>query len=100
MHSGSGGGPKVYTVRKAKAKLSQLLDEVASGRDVTIQRDGSKPGRFTIACRTEAAEPKTIGFGSMKGMIAMPTLQEWEQLDREIEQDIVDGIEEDAHLFR
>lgn len=40
--------PETYTLRDAKARLSEILDLVAAGVDVEITRQGEKRGRFRI----------------------------------------------------
>lgn len=37
-----------FTLREAKARLSELLDRVAAGETVEITRKGAKKGRFRI----------------------------------------------------
>lgn len=37
-----------FTLREAKARLSEILDLVAAGEAVEITRQGSKKGRFRI----------------------------------------------------
>lgn len=40
--------PETYTLRDAKARLSEILDLVAAGVDVEITRQGEKRGRFRV----------------------------------------------------
>jgi prevent-host-death family protein len=58
-----------YTLRDAKARLSEILDRVSRGDEVEIIRHGSKPGRFRIlAVETGDAVRRP---GSLKGRISI-----------------------------
>ena len=62
--------PHRYTVRDAKARLSELLDLAAAGNVVEITRQGAKRGRFKLV-----SVDGTFGQrrpGALKGRIAVP----------------------------
>jgi len=61
---------KQFTLREAKARLSELLDLAAAGIPVEITRQGSKSGRFKLV-------PTDVEFGkrmpgALKGKITIP----------------------------
>ncbi len=71
--------PETYTLRDAKARLSEILDLVSAGVEVEITRQGEKRGRFRIV-------PSDASFGSrlpgaLKGRITVPKDFEDEQPD-------------------
>lgn len=58
-----------YTVRDAKARLSELLDRVAQGEEVEIVRRSARGGRFRIlAVHGDDTLRKP---GALKGRIAI-----------------------------
>ena len=61
---------KEYTVRDAKARLSELLDIAAAGGMVEIVRNGAKKGRFKLVSTDAAFGQRQPG--ALKGMIAIP----------------------------
>lgn len=61
---------EVFTLRDAKARLSELLDRVAAGDEIEIVRRGSRGGRFRIlAIETSGAARRP---GRLKNRIALP----------------------------
>jgi prevent-host-death family protein len=58
-----------YTLRDAKARLSEILDRAAQGDEVEIVRHGSKPGRFRVLA--VEAEDAVRRPGSLKGRITI-----------------------------
>lgn len=59
-----------YTLREAKARLSEILDLVAAGVPVEITRQGAKRGRFRII-QTDP-DFQTRMPGALKGKISIP----------------------------
>ena len=59
-----------YTLREAKARLSEILDLVAAGETVEITRQGAKKGRFRIT----SVEGEFGGRrpGALAGRISIP----------------------------
>lgn len=60
----------VYTLREAKARLSEILDLVASGEPVEITRQGAKSGRFRITSVKGVFGGRRPG--ALKGQIKIP----------------------------
>ncbi len=59
-----------FSLRNAKARLSELLDLAAAGNVVEITRQGAKKGRFSLA-----SVDGTFGQrrpGALKGRIVVP----------------------------
>ena len=59
-----------FTVREAKARLSEILDLAASGATVEITRQGSKAGRFKLVASENAYDLRQPG--ALKGKITIP----------------------------
>lgn len=62
--------PYQYSLRDAKARLSELLDLAAAGNVVEITRQGTKRGRFKLV-----SVDGTFGQrrpGALKGRIVVP----------------------------
>ncbi len=62
--------PETYTLRDAKARLSEILDLVASGVDVEITRQGEKRGRFRVVSADAGFGARKPG--ALKGRIKIP----------------------------
>jgi prevent-host-death family protein len=62
-----------FPVRLAKAKLSALLDLVASGQEVVITSDGKPKARLVGA---EAARPRKVFTGMGDHLKSMPVQKE------------------------
>lgn len=61
---------KQFTLREAKARLSELLDLAAAGVPVEITRQGAKKGRFKLVSSDGAFGKRTPG--ALKGKITIP----------------------------
>lgn len=59
---------KTASIHEAKARLSRLADQAASGEDVVIGRNGRPVARLT---RIESP-PRRVRFGVLKGRIVVP----------------------------
>ena len=59
-----------YTLREAKARLSEILDLVAAGVPVEITRQGAKRGRFKIILADPEFQSRMPG--ALKGKISIP----------------------------
>ncbi|MEM6789547.1 MAG: type II toxin-antitoxin system prevent-host-death family antitoxin [Myxococcota bacterium] len=59
-----------YSLRDAKARLSELLDRAARGEEVEIVRAGAEPGRFRILA-IEVDAP-LCAPGALRGAFALP----------------------------
>ena len=62
--------PYQYTLRDAKARLSELLDLAAAGNVVEITRQGAKKGRFKLVSVDGAFGQRRPG--ALKGRIVIP----------------------------
>ena len=70
---------ETYTLRDAKARLSEILDLVAAGVDVEITRQGEKRGRFRIVSADAGFGARMPG--ALKGRIKIPEDFEDEDVD-------------------
>lgn len=61
---------KQFTLREAKARLSEILDMAAAGVPVEITRQGSKKGRFKLILSEGEFGKRTPGL--LKGKISIP----------------------------
>jgi prevent-host-death family protein len=59
---------KTVNIYEAKTRLSQLVDQAASGDDVVVSRNGRPLARLT---RLEPSTRK-VRFGVLKGRITVP----------------------------
>lgn len=57
-----------FSVREAKARLSELLDLAAAGEEVEIQRRHGAQGRFRLI----SAQPAARQPGALVGRITIP----------------------------
>ena len=62
--------PHQFTLRDAKACLSELLDLAAAGHVVEITRQGAKKGRFNLISVDGAFGQRRPG--ALKGRIVLP----------------------------
>ncbi|MYH57615.1 MAG: type II toxin-antitoxin system prevent-host-death family antitoxin [Boseongicola sp. SB0675_bin_26] len=62
--------PYQYSLRDAKARLSELLDLAAAGNVVEITRQGAIRGRFNVVTVDGAFGQRRPG--ALKGRIAVP----------------------------
>ena len=74
-----------YTLREAKARLSELLDLAAVGFGIEITRQGAKKGRFKLVPSEGTFRLRQPG--ALKGEIDIP-----DDFDAE-DEDIVSGFE-------
>lgn len=59
-----------FTLRDAKARLSEILDAVAAGEDVEILRKGGRNDRFRIVLLEASGTVRRPG--ALKGRIRIP----------------------------
>ena len=69
-----------FTLREAKARLSEILDMVAAGVPVEITRQGAKKGRFKVIV-TDGEFGKRMP-GALKGEIHIP--EDFDEEDSDI----------------
>ena len=70
---------KQFTLREAKARLSEILDMAAAGVPVEITRQGAKKGRFKLIPSDGEFGKRTPG--ALKGKIAIPDGFDDEDID-------------------
>lgn len=59
-----------YTVREAKARLSELLDLAASGAEIEIHRTKGKKGSFRLVSVDAVSDARRPGI--LRGKIGIP----------------------------
>ena len=77
-------------VHQAKTQLSKLISAAESGEEVIIARNG-KPAVRMVPVRAAAAKSRREMWGAWEGKITLPTDAEWKAMDREIEDEMVNG---------
>jgi prevent-host-death family protein len=70
-------------MHEAKTHLSRLVGRVEGGEQIVISRAG-KPAAMLVP--VEAKKTGHRKLGGWEGQMEMPSDEEWEQMDREIEQ--------------
>ena len=77
-------------VHQAKTQLSKLIAAAESGEEVIIARNG-KPAVRMVPVRAVAAKSRREMWGAWEGRITLPTDAEWQAMDKEIENEMVNG---------
>lgn len=77
-------------VHQAKTQLSKLISAVESGEEVIIARNG-KPAVKMVPVRGAAAKSRREMWGAWEGKVALPTDAEWAAMDKEIEDEMMNG---------
>jgi prevent-host-death family protein len=77
-------------VHQAKTQLSKLISAAESGEEVIIARNG-KPAVKIVPVRAHAAKSRREMWGAWEGRVALPTDAEWNAMDKEIEDEMVNG---------
>ncbi len=77
-------------VHHAKTHLSKLISAVESGEEVIIARNG-KPAVKLVPVAGAATKSRREMWGAWEGKIALPTDAEWKAMDKEIEDEMVNG---------
>ena len=62
-------------VKEARSKLSELLNKVEKGQEITITRRGKKVARL-VSTRTKATLPSLKGFRQTLSVIGKPMSEE------------------------
>jgi prevent-host-death family protein len=70
-------------MHEAKTHLSKLVERVEGGAEITINRAG-KPAAKLVP--VPQAKPGRRKLGGWEGKFEMPSDEEWEAMDKEIEQ--------------
>ena len=69
-------------MHEAKTHLSKLVERVEGGEEIVISRAGTPAAKLVPV-------PKKLGprkLGGWEGKMRLPTDEEWERMDKEIEQ--------------
>jgi prevent-host-death family protein len=77
-------------VHHAKTHLSKLISAVESGEEVIIARNG-KPAVKLVPVAGAAAKPRREMWGAWEGRVLLPADAEWKAMDKEIEDEMVNG---------
>lgn len=70
-------------MHEAKTHLSRLVGRVEAGEEIVINRAGKPAAKLVPVAPPKPSKRK---LGGWEGRMEMPTDEEWEQMDREIEQ--------------
>ena len=70
-------------MHEAKTHLSKLVERVEAGAEIVINRAG-KPAAKLVPVEEKKLGPRQLG--GWKGKFELPSDEEWEEMDREIEQ--------------
>ena len=77
-------------VHQAKTQLSKLIAAAESGEEVIIARNG-KPAVRIVPVAVAVKRPRRELWGAWEGKIKLPTDAEWAAMDKEIEDEMVNG---------
>ena len=77
-------------VHHAKTHLSKLIAAAESGEEVIIARNG-KPAVKLVLVDTPRRRPRRELWGAWEGKITLPTDAAWKAMDKEIEDEMVNG---------
>jgi len=70
-------------MHEAKTHLSKLVERVEGGEEIVINRAGKPAAKLVPVPELKPGKRK---LGGWEGRMEIPSDQEWEQMDREIEQ--------------
>lgn len=70
-------------MHEAKTHLSKLVQRVEGGAEIVINRAGKPAAKLVPIPKAKAGKRK---LGGWEGKFKVPSDEEWEQMDREIEQ--------------
>ncbi len=77
-------------VHHAKTHLSKLIAAAESGEEVIIARNGKPVIKFTLITAPVKKSRKHL-LGAWEGRVNLPTDEEWAGMDKEIEDDLLNG---------
>lgn len=69
-------------MHEAKTHLSRLVERVEGGEEIVISRAGKPAAKLVPVAQAKPGKRKLGGWEGME----MPSDEEWEQMDKEIEQ--------------
>ena len=74
---------QTVNMHEAKTQLSKLVAKAAAGEPFIIAKAG-KPMVKVVAVDAPEPKPKRR-FGFLQGLITVPSIEEWQEMDKEIE---------------
>ena len=81
---------KTISLEEAKAQFEELLDELLAGEAIIITRQGKTSVKISAEAR-ELNESRRGTAGKFRGKITMPSDEEWAAMDKEIEDEMLNG---------
>lgn len=75
-------------MHEAKTHLSRLVERVEGGEEIVISRAGKPAAKLVPIAQ---AKPGKRKLGGWEGKFEMPSDEEWERMDKEIEQLFEEG---------
>jgi prevent-host-death family protein len=75
-------------MHEAKTHLSKLVERVEGGEEIVISRAGKPAAKLVPVLQ---AKPGRRKLGGWEGKFEMPSDEEWEAMDKEIEQFFEEG---------
>jgi prevent-host-death family protein len=70
-------------MHEAKTHLSKLVERVEGGEEIVISRAGEPAAKLVPIPKTKTGKRK---LGALEGKFELPSDEEWEKMDKEIEQ--------------
>jgi prevent-host-death family protein len=70
-------------MHEAKTHLSKLVERVEGGEEIVISRAGTPAAKLVPIPKAKTGKRK---LGALEGKFEMPSDEEWEKMDKEIEQ--------------
>lgn len=94
---------KQVNLYEAKTRLSELVEEAASGAEIIIAKNG-KPKARLVPVQAKPAGKRIGGQWAQPGQPEIEDreawLREWKAMDAQIERDFYQGMEEDEKRWR
>ena len=70
-------------MHEAKTHLSKLVERVEGGEEIVISRAGKPAAKLVPVAQARLGKRK---LGGWKGLMEMPSDEEWERMDKEVEE--------------
>ena len=87
--------PMTISAQYAETTVADLLYAADKGEEVVIARPGKPALRLVQDEAFEPSKPRVVGrkhlFGAWEGLVTLPTDEEWKAMDKEIEDDMLNG---------
>ena len=75
----------------AEEHFADLVSAADSGQDVEISRPDKPALKLIVSPAAASAKHAPRKFGAWEGLITLPTDEEWAAMDKEIEDEMVNG---------